>query len=87
VLVLPRYLKDLPPGLNRFNDSCLATHRGNATAMQKNTDHVRKIVQEAKVCPFTRSSANGALATESCDIEELDDFMEGDGSMEYQGSF
>jgi hypothetical protein len=34
-------MKDLPPGLNMFNDECLRQHQENSVA--KNVEHVRAV--------------------------------------------
>lgn len=43
-------------------------------------------MQEAKVCHVPGAKANGA-ASEDSDAEDLDDFMDGDNSIEFHGSF
>lgn len=87
----------MPPGLNQFNDTCLLSHHRDANALQRNTDHVRKIVEEAKVCAPGPPIVNGSplngvppmpIAEGSFDYEEMDDLMDnGDGSIELHPSF
>lgn len=44
---LRRYLRDLPPGLNEFNMTCLANQKAQADVLP-DVDQIKAIVREAK---------------------------------------
>ena len=42
-----RYLKDLPPGLDQFNETCLRQQQSQQSALQSAVQ-IRRIINEAK---------------------------------------
>lgn len=80
-----RYLKDLPSGLSKFNDDCLAKQR-EMPELAQNVEEVRKIVHDAMVLPSNSAFANGNALIDSYN-EEPEDGMEEDGSLEFSPSY
>ena len=83
--VVRRYLKDLPSGLSKFNDDCLAKQR-EMPELAQNVEEVRKIVHDAMVLPSNSAFANGNALIDSYN-EEPEDGMEEDGSLEFSPSY
>ena len=55
VIVLGRYLQDLPQGLSTFNDTCIAQQKDHPMVHQ-NKEHVRSIVQVRPMSFVCKSS-------------------------------
>ncbi|CAL8468575.1 g8115 [Coccomyxa elongata] len=81
----PWYLKDLPAGLDRFNDECLAKQR-NMPEVAQNVEEVRKIVREAMTLPPNSAFANGNGLMDGFN-DEPEEEMEEEASLECEPSF
>ena len=72
-----RYLRDLPPGLNEFNMTCLANQKAQADVLP-DVDQIKAIVREAKH-PAGQSHAHPLARAEtsvSDDNSYIDDVMD-----------